>query len=323
MPRLEEITFLNQFKEDKQKLEAFAEYINDYVYTKIQDHGFNTDSFFKIKPYHRLKNEESLIAKAFYRNKKYSDPYLEITDKVGIRFVVLLVSEIDILGEIIQSCPFINFSKDRDFEEEWKNNPTTFVYQSDHYVIRPINNIVHNAISIDNDITCEVQIRTLMQHAYSELTHDTIYKPTVRNTPDMQRLASRSMALIESTDHFFKLFDNEIKIQLSQLETISSVLENYFDDSNFNPDSAIFNLMLDAYSPLIKDNFNSKLLDFIEANKFIISLINTRKEDLIFSCPAILIVYYFIENNTHDSKKLWPYTENLLQTLFNDMGKSL
>lgn len=38
---------------------------------------------------------------------------------------------------------------------------------------------------------CEVQVRTLLQQAHSELTHDTIYKPRVVQTPDMHRAAAR------------------------------------------------------------------------------------------------------------------------------------
>ena len=47
-------------------------------------------------------------------------------------------------------------------------------------------------------------MRTLLQHAHSELTHDTIYKPSVVQTPAMLRAAAKSMALIEATGDYFE-----------------------------------------------------------------------------------------------------------------------
>ena len=60
------------------------------------------------------------------------------------------------------------------------------------------------ALTVPVGTPCEIQIKTILQHAYSELTHDTIYKPKVDATPKMRRTAAKSMALIEATNDYFQ-----------------------------------------------------------------------------------------------------------------------
>ncbi|MCV5435110.1 (p)ppGpp synthetase, partial [Escherichia coli] len=75
-------------------------------------------SILKIEPSYRLKDISSLIEKAFYRSKNYQNPYKEITDKVGVRFVVLLTDDIPIIKEIIENFNLWEYSEDRDFIKE-------------------------------------------------------------------------------------------------------------------------------------------------------------------------------------------------------------
>lgn len=61
------------------------------------------NNFLKQPATPRIKEKTSLIDKAFHRKEKsYNNPYQEIEDKVGIRFVVLLTSDIDEVCEIIK-----------------------------------------------------------------------------------------------------------------------------------------------------------------------------------------------------------------------------
>ncbi|MCC2018497.1 hypothetical protein QM121_09360 [Enterobacter hormaechei] len=52
-------------------------------------------------------------------------------------------------------------------------------------------------------ICCEVQVRTLLQHAYAELVHDSVYKPVGIVPKSAERHIARSMALMETTDDLF------------------------------------------------------------------------------------------------------------------------
>ena len=72
------------------------------------------------------KLQTSLVQKAFHRHKGYKDPYDEIEDKVGLRFVVLLSEDIRVIEEDILACPHWDATKARDFEEEREAKPYEF-----------------------------------------------------------------------------------------------------------------------------------------------------------------------------------------------------
>jgi hypothetical protein len=124
-----------------------------------------------------------------------------------MRFVVLLTADIKKVGEVIEAGVrqgFWEASKDRDYEKERLDKPLEFSYQSVHYVLRAKAGIVHQGYNIPEGASSEVQIRTLLQHAHSELTHDTLYKPKTTAQSEVKRTVAKSMALIEATDEFFE-----------------------------------------------------------------------------------------------------------------------
>lgn len=205
----EEQKFLELFESNKSVYEAWGDYvvkeICGAVEKNLSDRNLPLSCFFKIPPKYRLKDAESLVKKAYHRNKPYKDPWNDITDKVGCRFVVLLLSDIEIVEKAISEKKDIwTFSHDRDFKKEINENPEKFAYQSQHYILRNIESLQLNGVEIPRDTPCEVQIRTLMQHAYSEITHDTIYKSDFKRKNEIVRLMSRCSALIESTDEIFE-----------------------------------------------------------------------------------------------------------------------
>ncbi len=191
--------FVDKFKKEKSMYAGLGEYVRDFLILKwTENKGSKSD--FCIDPSFRVKDEKSLIQKAFYREKNYSDPYNDITDKVGIRFIFLTINRLKKFKKIIEEQNVFSFSCDRDFEDERRKNPTKFEYQSVHYILRPKNDIICRDIVLKKGISCEIQVRTILQHAYSELTHNTIYKPQKTSDPGIHRLIARSMALIETTE---------------------------------------------------------------------------------------------------------------------------
>ena len=85
----------------------------------------------------RLKDDLKLVEKAFYRGKAYSDPFEDMTDKVGIRFVVLLGSDIAKVVQAVEGISDWTRSKDRDYELEQKKNPIEFGYAAVHFIVSP------------------------------------------------------------------------------------------------------------------------------------------------------------------------------------------
>ncbi len=108
--------------------EAWGNYVVNRIIHRTHDQitPFSVDIFLRVPPKSRLKADGSLLEKAFYRNKGYKDPYGDITDKAGVRFVVLLTSDIKIIEEAITECEEWEASKDRDYELEQEKHPIQF-----------------------------------------------------------------------------------------------------------------------------------------------------------------------------------------------------
>lgn len=314
-----------KFEREKPKYSAWASFlqssIDQTIKTKLSaEENFN--NFIKIYFSPRLKNNNSLISKAFYRNKNYSDPYNEITDKVGFRYVVLLVDDINIIKEVIEQNEQWGYSKDRDFEEERINKPHIFNYQSVHYILRNNKLLEYQGVEIPEGMTCEVQIRTLLQHAYSELTHDTIYKPQSSTSHQVLRAVARSMALIETTDKIF----GEVNMTLKNANDIitkffNSLTQLYtvFNKPNIEPKMNYF--ILDSYREQIKEINFSDIENFIIENKFLGEIVQEKFElSLLYKQPVILFIYYLINKKRNICRMNWPLTETELKPMFIDIG---
>ena len=206
---MNEQEILARWEADKPLYRAWAKLIDPEIERRLVSAIAPTplDYFLKVPMVPRLKGDTSLIDKALYRSKPYKNPYEDITDKVGMRYVVLLTTHINTFCSIIESreCEaFWSWSKDKDYEEERLAKPLEFSYQSVHYVLRSKAELSVDGVNLPEGLACEVQIRTLLQHAHSELTHDTLYKPKTTAKPSIKRTVAKSMALIEATDEFFE-----------------------------------------------------------------------------------------------------------------------
>lgn len=126
-----------------------------------------------------------------------------MTDLVGTRFVVLLSEDIDTVCQAIESLTEFDARISKNYLDEIELNPKLFDYQSKHYEIRPKNELHIGDLKISKQICCEVQVRTLLQHAYAELVHDSVYKPVGIVPKSAERHIARSMALMETTDDLF------------------------------------------------------------------------------------------------------------------------
>ncbi len=141
------------------------------------------NAFLRIPPSPRVKDPNSFVAKAFFRGMNFADPYKDVLDKVGVRFVVLLLEDTKIVGNAIKNSSIWSWEQSREFAEDRERYPTVFDYQSDHYIVRLQAPHVYEEVSIPAGTPCEIQVRTLMQHAYSEMSHDTVYKPSAVGDP--------------------------------------------------------------------------------------------------------------------------------------------
>lgn len=321
--------FLQRYRVEKDIYLAFGQYVKATI-TKKLEALVDIHSFIKINVEPRLKDEASLINKAFYRQKNYMNPYEDITDKVGLRFVVLLVKDIDIIKDVVDNEESWKTSLDRDFEDERKQKPEVFTYQSVHYVVSNLYEIVYQEVTIPCGITCEIQIRTLLQHSYSELTHDRVYKSKTVAQPEVNRKIARSMALIETTDQLFDEVNQAINDKQKLIDKFMnelSITYNVICPSNILKLSKINNAILDAY----QDSLSLSLLEEIKKyfsnsiKQSIYTAVIKKKytHALIFQQPIILFIGYMLDNQPIKTLESWPFVREKLEEVANGFGISL
>jgi putative GTP pyrophosphokinase len=317
-----EVEFIERFRAEKKHLESYANFVSDKIKMAIiSSLKINPDTFFKIPITFRLKDEDSLIQKAFYRNKNYSNPYNEITDKVGGRIVVLLEEQANQVCRTIESLEDFVFSKDRDFEIERAKHPELFDYKSHHYILRNKHPITEGEL-IPEGTPIEIQIRTLLQHAYSELTHDTIYKPNTAAAPEVRRYVAKSMALIEVTDQLFSQVSNSLKQSEHQFsKIIEDCLKLLPADIELNTDKDLCNFILDAFLSEVEIYSYNNLRKFVSEYSFILQKIRERsKYKYLFRQPIILFIYYLVLTKRKIAKSKWPLSVRDIEEVFIDLG---
>lgn len=323
---MNEQEFATRWADEASQYVAWGNYITKHIVDTLDQRIKSEHStFLKIPPEPRLKKLESLIDKAFHRGKPYTDPYVQITDKVGVRFVVLLVNDIRFIEGILAEWGDITYSKDRDYEKERLENPLEFTYQSVHYVVRATRNIQHDGIQIAEGTPCEIQIRTLLQHAHSELTHDSIYKPTsaVKADPAVLRVVARSMALIEATDECFDTVVEKLTEMERPFRESLHILDRLYQEFVGRPAELERSntLILEAYSDLLGDNLEAKMRDIIERKPYVVAQISEHAENShLFRQASTLLIYMAASTKPHITKGRWPFTPDDLTLIYSDLG---
>jgi putative GTP pyrophosphokinase len=323
-----ETEFLDRWRKDDPIYAAWGRFVGAKLSDAIRGRVAPTklDLFLKLPVVPRVKEQNSILQKAFYRGKSYQNPYEEIEDKVGLRFVVLLTEDIRTIEAALKEAPDWVASMARDFEQERENRPYEFNYQSLHYVVRSKLPFEFEGCQIPADIPCEIQIRTLLQHAYSELTHDTIYKPNIRATPILKRTAAKSMALIEATSDYFSSVNKVIQQVLADTKKVAEFLSSkYAAITSTAPDDTPLNsLLIDHYRTQLSATFESDFEFWWNTKTFLAEIIASRCENTsLYRTPSVLLVYFCVSVAPTLAKQDSPLTEQELQPIYSDLGLAL
>lgn len=318
-----------RWKSDQFVYESWGQVILDEIVQSVIAAEKDPDIFFKIPPKTRLKTERSLIDKAFYRNKEYDSPYDEIEDKVGVRFVVLLLDDIDFIIDLIKASETWNFDACKHFDEDREKEPLLFTYQSVHFILRPKKRIQRRGKAIPLSTPCEVQVRTLLQHAHAELTHDSIYKAKKEVKPVVHRTVAKSMALIETTDEFFSEATKQLNFgPIEKFQIVARLDGTYRSITDIDPHSQkSTRIILHEFEDLISDDS----IDEIQAHfsgdgeyAVVATIIKKRySENALYQQSVVLFVYWMLLTHKRQLLQSWPLSLGTLQLLASDIGVSL
>lgn len=326
---MNEQEILGRWEADKPFYRAWAQFIAQEISRRLvlAIDPMPLDYFLKVPMVPRLKGDTSLIDKALYRSKPYKNPYEDITDKVGMRYVVLLTTHINTLCSIIESSECEAYwyqAKDKDYEEDRIDKPLEFSYQSVHYVLRSKAGLSVDGVDLPENLACEVQIRTLLQHAHSELTHDTLYKPKTTAKPSVKRTVAKSMALIEVTDEFFEQAMRDLASASEPQRLLLDYLSGaYSKGVGVPPGQERSNqIVIDAFFELLPPDTPASIEEFLTAKPYVFDRIKEQiGQRYFFNQPAVLLAYFLAEKMPAQTRAHWPFDSDDLAKVFSDLGK--
>jgi len=198
----------------------------------------------------RVKDFDSFYSKV--KDKNYTDPFIQNTDFCGLRVIVYYLHDLEKIKKI-----FNKEFKVKEFDSKTNvESKRKFGYRSDHYLIN-----LHkywcktpNYKGLDN-LTFEIQVRTVLMHAWAEIEHKLGYKSENSIPPSLRDSFSELSKILENVDDKFQEIYNKSKGYSEEILK-KSELSGQFQFEEMNLDS--FRMFLEFYYPNEKLNISAE-----------------------------------------------------------------
>ena len=314
-----------QFTDLVPALQQWGETVDVLIPIILQDGCFDLAAI-KLPLVARVKKVSSFISKAFYRDKKYNDPFYEINDKVGTRLVLLTIDQIEQAVHLLSSYAGWHAEIDKNISSEIELAPSQFGYLATHIIVRESKHANGDSPTMLNPVACEIQIKTLLQHAYSEVSHSTVYKGPYRHETELLRKLARSMALMEAVDGYFHDMFSIINSPNSQPFAFSKVMEVSF--GQLWPDFKVEDTDPNLYHSIFDKMYDTSALDtqklerFIKQNERQLQRIIANGRYYISRQPILLFVAYLLKYRPNLIETKWEFDDAILDEIAGQLGIS-
>jgi ppGpp synthetase/RelA/SpoT-type nucleotidyltranferase len=198
-----------RFVEIRPRYQAYEEFLS----------GLLTEACSKLAPLAivqtRTKDIPSFAEKILRKRKRYTnstegippDPLARITDLCGGRVVTQTADQVLAVCKFIEETLEVDTRNSEDVSQRLKS--AEFGYRSVHYVVL-VNPEQLKAAGIKQPVPAEiiglkgeVQVRTLLEHAWADIAHQLAYKPEIKVPESIQRQCATLAAVLEQVDHEF------------------------------------------------------------------------------------------------------------------------
>lgn len=160
----------------------------------------------------RAKTVASFAEKCVRKYAKYKDAVHQLTDLCGARVIVHTLDHVQAVRAFVR-CNFEVLEED---EKGLSLGRDKFGYRDLHFLIRlnsdraaAVGFTVKEIRRIGQRIA-ELQIRTLVQHAWADILHDRMYKSKLIYPPEFQRKGALLAAIMEDGDRQFSSLTSDV-----------------------------------------------------------------------------------------------------------------
>ena len=193
----------------------------------------------------RVKDFDSFWGKV--KRKRCENPLEDIQDICGLRVICYYPSDLDPVSELIQ-----DEFKIIEFEDKAESLKTQeFGYRSRHFIVAPMDYSLQTVAYRGLDgLKAEIQVRTIFDHAWAELSHELDYKKEERAPKRFQRPLHQLGAMLENLDDQFD------KLHREKREYHRTLSEEAKRSGVFDPDQE---LNVDTLQALLDFRFEDKV----------------------------------------------------------------
>ena len=236
-PAFDRGSLQRQYDELSPKYEALEASLKRDLHRCLDDAGIEV-----LTIESRIKEFDSLCDKAL--RKHYDSPLEDTEDICGIRIICHYPSNVERVCQVLEKELDIMESVDK----AELQGPGEFGYLSCHLIVVPNEHWLRTPSYRGLDgLRAEIQVRTLFQHAWAELSHELSYKKEEQVPRQFRRQLHQLSAMLENLDYQFDAL-HEQKSAYGTLVSEEAEESGRFDtDQEVNIDT--LQALLDFYFP--------------------------------------------------------------------------
>lgn len=316
------------WKTERPKYDAFGQLVAERLRSSLMPLGI----WFDVQS--RAKTIDGLVKKLLTK-RRYT--FASLPDKVGARVTVRYRTDVD---KVVKEVSGLFDSNEPD----------------DKTKVLGIDRVGYISVHLDNVrlrqndgdaerfppsiYWLELQVRTIAQHLWSEMSHDTVYKNEEMLSqldPDVQRRVKLMAGQLEIADREFDRLNMELSAQPT-VRLLQVLEQHYYSVASQPPNLELSVEVLDALMPLVPQDdigdFARGLNEFLTAKRSVIESVFDKARELgiedsetpafLFQ-PEVLLIYSLLTSARDRIRKLWNqnYPESELERIANAFGVSL
>lgn len=310
---------------ERARYEKLAEYVRTELSTRVQAAGVPA----QITA--RAKDVPNLLRKAI--KKGYTDALAEITDKAGVRVIVGHLHQVDTVTALVHD----GFQVHEYDNKVAGYEPDQLGYLGVHLLVKPRGELLDAGSQDLDGLTCEIQIHTRAQNAWSEVSHPLLYKPAGPGPPStVQRRIIRLLSLVEMFDEEVERARGDILAEPTyRPAAMLQALEREFlliapDDYDAELSLAILDVIASAYNDDELESFGLLIAEFVQSNREALrGLLRAHADDqradpLLFQ-PEMLAIFERLHEAPNTLREVWnrQLDASLLTSLSETLGRPI
>ena len=166
--------FVKLYKHEFEYFDKVAEEVHKQLSEVLQSAGIRAIVTYRAKKPRKLKGK-LLKRNQTKQYQSFQDIYDDIVDLAGVRVALYLPADRTAVGQLIEQN-FTAMRQPKNFPED-RGPGDGIGYVATHYLVRLKPETLHKDEYQYADTNVEIQVASVLMHAWAEVTHDLIYKP--------------------------------------------------------------------------------------------------------------------------------------------------